>query len=41
MSLTQMPKADSIIVLSQKMHLPPSKSKIIEWWHDPDRFIAV
>ena len=40
LSLKEMPKADAIVVLSQKRHLPPGKSKIIEWWHDPDRFMS-
>ena len=40
LSLKEIPKADAIVVLSQKRHLPPGKSKIIEWWHDPDRFMS-
>ena len=40
LSLKETPKADAIVVLSQKRHLPPGKSKIIEWWHDPDRFMS-
>ncbi|MBO8221419.1 hypothetical protein CU303_00870 [Prochlorococcus marinus str. MU1417] len=40
LSVKEMPKADAIVVLSQKRHLPPGKSKIIEWWHDPDRFMS-
>ena len=40
LSLKEMPKADAIVVLSQKRHLPPGKSRIIEWWHDPDRFMS-
>ena len=40
LSFKEMPKVDAIVVLSQKRHLPPGKNKIIEWWHDPDRFMS-
>ena len=32
-------KADGIVVLSAGRHIPPGKTKIIEWG-DPDRFLA-
>ena len=31
--------SDGIVVLSSRRHLPPGKTKIIEW-NDPDRFLA-
>ena len=31
--------SDGIVVLSSRRHLPPGKTKIIEWY-DPDRFLA-
>lgn len=40
LSIEEMPVTDAIVVLSQKRHLPPGDSNIIEWWHDPDRFIS-
>lgn len=40
LSLEEIPNAEAIVVLSQKRHLPPGKTKIIEWWHDPDRFMS-
>ena len=40
LSVKEMPNAEAIVVLSQRRHLPPGKSKIIEWWHDPDRFMS-
>lgn len=40
LSLEETPEAEAIVVLSQKRHLPPGKSKVIEWWHDPDRFMS-
>tara|TARA_A100001388_G_C28732394_1_gene482183 strand:- start:30 stop:779 length:750 start_codon:yes stop_codon:yes gene_type:complete len=40
LSVKEMPNAEAIVVLSQRRHLPPGKTEIIEWWHDPDRFMA-
>ncbi len=40
LSVKEMPNAKAIVVLSQRRHLPPGKTKIIEWWHDPDRFMS-
>ena len=40
LSVEEMPNAQAIVVLSQRRHLPPGNTKIIEWWHDPDRFMA-
>ena len=40
LSPKEIPSADAIVVLSQRRHMPPGKSNIIEWWDDPDRFMS-